>query len=116
MIAFVFGAIIYMALPLLIVGLWRSRPVAAFITASIILVLNAILPGLYLLIRSIMKYGASNPELIAAAMVDPIISVILSLGIYLPILFLFQWIILRRQKSNKANIPNVFGDPPSDTE
>ena len=103
MIGYIIGIILILAIPCLIVGLWRSRPVAAFITASLVLVLICILPLIVKTGQAMMIYGHGDTQLVAGLLSEAILTTILSLIVFLPILLLFQWIVRRRYKSRAEN-------------
>ena len=56
---------LFLALPFAIVGLWKKRPVVAFIIAALLSYLMLVLPGIIRTFQAMMIYGSGDPQLIA---------------------------------------------------
>jgi len=107
---FLFGLLFSLIIPCLIVGFWRKRPVADFITASIVLFLSLIAPGFIKTFQAMMIYGSGDPQLMAGSISQAIVSGILLLVFALPLLYLFQWFMRRRyrNKLTKSVVETTF--------
>jgi len=95
------GIIAVFLIPCLIVGLWKSRPVLAFIVATIILSVTLAAP---ILLEVIVTYKQGDPELTADLISQAIVATTLMIIIFIPILFLFQWLVLRRHKKKLSKV------------
>ena len=91
-------------IPCLIVGLWRKRPVLSFILASLVMFITLVVPTIIKTLQAMVIYGEGDPQLVAGLISQAIVAVILSLVIYLPLLFLFQWFILRRHRRKNPTV------------
>jgi len=104
------GLIITLFIPCLIVAFWKKRPVLAFIVATIVMWLTLAAPGIIKTIQAIMIYGNQNSQLAAGGISESIISVMPALIICIPVLWVFQWFILRRhrRKHPKVDMDKTF--------
>lgn len=96
---------IILFVPCLIVMLWQTRPVLAFLTALIISFLFCIAPGIVQTFQAMMIYGQGDPQLMAGGIASALVSGIFGAIFYVPFLFLFQWFgRLRKRKRDRARI------------
>lgn len=96
--------IAYLFIPCLIVGLWKKRPRRAFCVAMLTLFLTVITPPLIDTFPSIMVYGQDDAKVIAGVFSEIILMGIIGLILLGPIVFLFQWFVLRRHKKKLAKV------------
>lgn len=103
-------AILIIILPFSIVGLWRKRPVLAFILAALILVLPLPVLGMVKTFQAMMIYGTGDPQLMAGGISQAMTSTSLTVPIGLPILALFQWGVRRltRKVDSREDVENTF--------
>ena len=94
----------------LIVGLWRKRPIWAFIIAALILVLPSPIIGLIKTFQAVAIYGSSDPQLMAGGIREAYASSNYIIVFGLPLLALFQWGIRRltRKRDSKEAVENTF--------
>jgi len=98
------GIVAVLFIPCLIVGLWKKRPVWAFIVATLVLIMTSVAPGLIKTFQAMAIYGTGDPQLMAGGISEAIVGAMLGLIIHLPLLFLFQWLILRRHRKKTAMV------------
>lgn len=101
---FLTGLVVTLFIPCLIVGFWKKRPVWAFIVATLVLITMSILPVIIKVFQAMMIYGEGDPQLMAGMISEAIVGTILRLIICLPLLFLFQWFVLRRHKKKLTKV------------
>ena len=94
---------LFLALPFAIVGLWKKRPVVAFIIAALLSYLMLVLPGLVQTFQAMMIYGSGDPELMAGGISYAFVRAALQMPIILPLLALFQF-ALRRIRRGRLTI------------
>lgn len=94
-------------IPCLIITFWRSRPRLAMFTACLVLFLTFALSGIIQTSQAETTFGNGASEMIAGAISEAIISAVLAMVIFVPILFLFRWII-RKIFPDKVKMKNVF--------
>ena len=107
--------LIWLCVPLLIVGLWRRRPVLAMVTALVVLFVTMITRGVIITSQAMMTYGDDPPytaadpmltpdylPLISPAISEAIVSGIIILIVYLPVLLVFQFFVRRWFKKKHA--------------
>ena len=104
---FFVGIIGFLVIPCLIVGFWRKRPLAAYITAMIVMFLVMISLPLIRIFQAMMIYGEGDPQLMAGQLSEAIVTGLIGLVLLGPILFLFQWFVLRR---HRRKVPKVDAD------
>ncbi len=94
----------------LIVGLWRKRPIWAFIIAALILVLPSPIIGLIKTFQAVAIYGSSDPQLMAGGIREAYASSNYIIVFGLPLLALFQWGIRRitRKRDSREAVENTF--------
>jgi len=93
-------------LPILIVCLWKRRPVIAFLTASLLLFIGWTVPVLLQTFQALMIYGTGDPELMAGGISQAIVGTSLAMFIGLPVLAFIQWIARRNYKrAQKQDAP-----------
>jgi biopolymer transport protein ExbB len=99
-----------LVIPFLIVGLWKSRPVASIVVATLVAYLFMIIPGLIQTFQALMIYGAGDPELIAGGIGQALASSSLALIVVLPLLILFQLAVraFRKYKYQKSDMRRSF--------
>ena len=104
------GIIAYLFIPFLIVGLWKKRPRTAFAIAMLILFLTMIAPAFIQIFQAMMVYGEGDPQLMAGQLSRAILGGLFGLALLGPILFLFQWLVLRRHKKklSKVDVNKTF--------
>jgi len=90
--------ILALILPILIVCLWKHRPVLAFLTASLLLFIGWTAPGIFQTYQAMMIYGTDDPALIAGGISKAIVGTSLAMFIGLPVLAIIQWIARRNYK------------------
>lgn len=105
---FLLGLIAALFIPILIVVLWRKRPIVSFIVASLVAFLTVITPMIMKIFQAMVIYGEGDPQLMAGMISVAIVNATLSLIIILPILFIIQRIALRRSANKAARDPAVF--------
>ena len=92
---------IVLIIPCLIVGFWKKRPVWAFIVATTVLFVSL---GIPVLLQVMVTYSEGDPQLVAGLISQAIMSVVFFLIICVPILWLFQWFVLRRYRRNNPKV------------
>lgn len=85
-------------LPVLIVCLWKSRPLLAFLMASVVLFIAWVTPGVIRTYQAMQIYGARDPQLMAGGISETIVTTLLAMFIGLPLLALIQWVARRHYK------------------
>ena len=100
----VIGIIAYLFIPFLIVGLWKKRPRTAFAIALLLIFLSLIAPDFIKTFQAMMIYGEGDPQLMAGQLSEAILMGLMGLVFFGPILFLFQWFVLRRHKKKLAKV------------
>lgn len=106
-IAALIGLAAILFIPCLIITFWRSRPRLAMVTACVISFLFLALPGIIKTYQAMTIFGSANAQMIAGGISETIISASLAMVIYVPILFLFRWII-RKFFPGKIHSGEVF--------
>ena len=106
----IIGIIAYLFIPFLIVGFWKKRPRSAFILATFVLFFTIVSPSLIKAFQAMMIYGTGDPQLIAAGISEALAVGLMGLIFLGPILFLFQWFVLRRNKKKltKVDADKIF--------
>jgi hypothetical protein len=89
------------------VGFWKKHPVWAFVVATLVLINMSILPVIISVFQVMMIYGEGDPQLMAGMISEAIAGTILRLIFCLPLIFLFQWWVLRR---HRRRFPKVDAD------
>ena len=102
--------VVMTATAFMIVGLWRKRPILAFVLAALILVFPLPLIGMVKTFQAMMIYGTGDPQLMAGGIAQAMMSTSLTVPIGLPLLALFQWSVRRltKSRSSKADVENTF--------
>ena len=90
--------------PFFIVGLWRRRPVWAFILATLVIFVTLFGAGVIKTYQAMMIYGEADPQLMAGGISQSFVGTILRLIIYLPLLWLFQWFVRRRHRRKPPKV------------
>ena len=98
------GILAFLFIPFLIVGLWKKHPRTAFIIATLVMFLTIISPSLVKTFQAMMIYGTGDPQLMAGAISEAIVTGFVGLVLLGPILFLFQWFILRRHRRKPPKV------------
>jgi len=98
------GIVIVLFIPCLIVLFWKKRPVLAFIIATLVMFLTLIAPAIIKTFQAMMIYGDGDPQLMAGGISEAIVSALLLMVICVPLLFLFQWLVLRRAKKKLTKV------------
>lgn len=104
------GFAVTMAIPLLIVGFWKKRPVIAFVIAALLLIIFAIAPGIIKTFQAMMIYGTGDPQLMAGGISEAIVRAVLFLIAGIPVVAVFQWFMRRNYKKpmTKTETENTF--------
>lgn len=92
-------------MPCLITLFWQSRPILAFLTALILVLIISILPGIIQTFQAMMIYGEGDPELVAGALASAFTASLIGLFFYIPFLLLSQWLgRIRKRKRDLATL------------
>ena len=94
-------SLILLLIPFAIVGFWKKHPIIAFIIAIILSFFLLIIPGLIQVFQAMMIYGTGDPQLMAGGIAEAITSAIMAMFLVIPLLFIFQ-IFMRRREKDKA--------------
>jgi len=110
MVYFGLTFLICLVLPLIIVIFWQKRPIIALILASLIACIG---PGALAMIQTfqaMMIYGTGDPQLMAGGISNALSKSIISLIVFVPLLFFVQWVArtLRKRKVSRADIQLAF--------
>ena len=110
LLLFLIRLILVLFTPCLIVGFWKKRPVIAFIIATLVMFITVVAPSLIKTFQAMLIYGEGDPELLAGGISEAIVGALLLMIVCIPLLFLFQWFILRRhrRKNPKVDADKTF--------
>jgi len=102
LVLIIFGLVVPLIIPCLIVGLWKKRHKAAFITASVLLITTLAVPGIIKTQQAMMIYGTSDPQLFRGGIAQAFMEAIIRGLFYIPVLFLFQYLVLRSYRKRQG--------------
>ena len=91
-------------IPSLIVLLWKKRPALAFIIASLIMLATFFVLRLMVAINIASAFSDDDPQLMAGGISEAIVGALLSMVFFGPILWIFQWFILRRHRKKMFKV------------
>ena len=91
-------------IPSLIVLLWKKRPALAFIIASLIMLATFFVLRLMVAINIVSTFSDGDPQLMAGGISEAIVGALLSMVFFGPILWIFQWFILRRHRKKMFKV------------
>lgn len=103
-ISVIIGFSVMLFIPCLIVGFWKKRPRIAFILGMLVMFLTIISPSFIKTFLAMFVYGEGDPQLMAGQLSEAIVMGLVGLVILGPILFLFQWFVLRRHRRKFVEI------------
>lgn len=98
------GIVIVLFIPCLIVLFWKKRPVLAFMIATLVMFLTLVAPSIIKTFQAMMIYGEGDPQLLAGGISEAIVGALSLMIICVPLLLLFQWLVLRRAKRKLVKI------------
>ena len=102
-------AILFLALPFAIVGIWKKRPIIALIIAAILSYFMLALPGLIQTFQAMAIYGSRDPQLLAGGISHALATAALQMTIILPLLALLQFALRRlRLRGFKKQVREDF--------
>ena len=101
--------LILLVLSFLVVGMWHKRPIISVFLASLFVFMAFFSIGLFQIFKALLIYGTGDPQLMAGAISESIVTAILKVVLILPVLILFQWIMRRRWQSRVRNAVALKG-------
>jgi len=101
------GIVVVMFIPCLIVGLWKKHPLWAFAMASLIMFATLFVLSASPLWLMTALEDTKEPMFSAEVIVYAFRAAIMPMVICVPLLWLFQWVILRR---HRKKLPKVDMD------
>lgn len=104
---FLIGLFVILFIPCLIVALWKARPVRALTVATLVMLLTIVAPSIIKTLQAMMIYGEGDPQLMAGGISEAIVNALILMIFCVPLLALFQWLILRR---HRKKLPKVDAD------
>lgn len=104
------GSIVVMFIPFLIIAFWKKHPLWAFLVACLILFATLFILSASPLWLMTALEDTGEPMFAAEVIVYAFRAVIIPMAICLPLLWLFQWFILRRHrlKHPKVDADKIF--------
>lgn len=98
------GIIAILFIPCLIVAFWKRRPVWAFILATFVMFLTIVAPSIIKTFQAMMIYDTGDPQLMVGGIAEAIVGALLLMIVCVPLLFLFQWFVLRRHRKKNPKV------------